>query len=261
MKRRRVRFRLATINALGHSHTRPGGNKAGHGWLQSTQRTILLVAVITKRRLGIVGLQEFQSTQQRVFRSRASLWRSHDYKDNAVVWLRARWKLVTAGHLYIPYFHGTEKPMPWVVLRRRSPLKRRRVLIAVLSTHNPANVRGPAERWRRGGWANEAGWARDMVIDGVVAAAFVVGDKNAPAAIYKPFVEKRGGIVAGIPASDLPNTPGKGIDWIVGWGDVRFSRYRSAKTRRIARMTDHPVEQVVAAIRPARRTADRKRHR
>lgn len=241
MARHEVRARLATINALGHSHTRPGGNKAGRGWLQATRRTMLLLAVITVRRFSIVGLQEFQVVQQRAFRGRTNLWGCHDYKDNAVIWLRARWRVIERGHLDIPYFHGHEKPMPWVILERRSPIKRRRKRIAFLSTHNPASVRGEALHWRKEGWDREAAWANAMLERGDIDAAIVVGDKNSPRKVYQPFIERRGGRIAGVPAI-------WGIDWIVGWGDVRFTKHRTSKTRRIARMTDHPVEQATAIL-------------
>jgi endonuclease/exonuclease/phosphatase family metal-dependent hydrolase len=240
--RRRAQVRLATINALGDSHTRPGGNKAGRGWLQSAKRTLLLTKVIRKRDFDLVGLQEFQGVQQKVWRGLNPGWRIHGKKDNAVVWLQSKFHPVDFGHLDVPYFGGKEKPMPWVVLRDRKTGQ----LLAFLSTHNPANVRGPAERHRVEGWQREADWAKDQLKRGV-AAAIVVGDKNAGPKVYKPFIEKRGGKVAGIPG-DLPNSPGRGIDWIAGWGDVEFTKHKTSKTRRIARMSDHPVVQAVAHI-------------
>jgi hypothetical protein len=187
-------------------------------------------------------LQEFQGVQQKVWRGLNPLWRIHGKKDNAVVWLRSKFHPVDFGHLNVPYFHGNEKPMPWVVLHDRKTGQ----LLAFLSTHNPANVRGPAERWRVEGWEREVEWAKDQLRRGV-DAAIVVGDKNAGPKVYKPFVEQRGGKVSGIPA-DFPNTPGNGIDWIAGWGDVDFTRHKTSKTPRIARMTDHPVVQAVAHI-------------
>lgn len=235
-----VRFRLATINALGHSHTRPGGNKKG--WLDSTLRTILLIAIITKRRFSVVGLQEFQSVQQRVFRSRVNgLWGCHDYKDNAVIWLRARWKVLDRGQLVIPYFHGHDKPMPWVILRRRAVRKRNRKVIAFLSTHNPASVHGDALVWRKQGWELEADWAQAALLDPRVVAALVVGDKNSPPKVYQPFIEKRGGQVSHVPQV-------WGIDWIVGWGDIEFRKGKTVETPRIDKTTDHPVSQAVGVI-------------
>ena len=232
-------FRTATINALGHSHTRPGGNKPG--WLPSRVRTGLLVRVLVRRRLSVVGLQEFQREQRAEFRSRAGrLYAVHAIRDNAVVWLRARWALEDYGTITVPYFHGKPKRMPWVVLRHRRSGKR----IAFASTHNPANVRGPAGQWRREGWRIEGEWARGMVESGHVVAALVVGDKNATADHYLPVVKREGGKAAGIPSS----TNRAGIDWIVGWGAVRFTRFRTARTRRIAAATDHPVVQAVAHI-------------
>jgi hypothetical protein len=237
-RRTLTRVRLATINALGDSHTRPGGNKDGRGWLQSARRTILLTRVILRRRFSLVGLQEFQAPQQRVFRGRLNpVWRMHALKDNAVVWRRVTWKLLDQGQLSIPYFHGHPKPMPWAILKHRRTGK----VIAFLSTHNPASVHGDALAWRREGWRREAAWARQMLDRPGVTAAIVVGDKNSPERIYRPFIEALGGKVAGVPEI-------WGIDWIVGWGDITFTDHRTSRTRRIEDMTDHPVEQANAVI-------------
>lgn len=233
------RFRTATINALGHSHTKPGGNKKG--WLSSRVRTRRLVRVLLRRRLSLVGLQEFQAPQRDEFKSRAGqLYAVHAIRDNGVVWLRARWVLEERGALDIPYFHGKPRSMPWVIVRHRRSGKR----VAFASTHNPANVRGSAGGWRREGWRIEGEWAREMVASGRVVAALVVGDKNAIADHYLPHVKESGGKVAGIPTA----TGLKGIDWIVGWGAVRFTRFQTVRNRRIAASTDHPVVQAVAHI-------------
>jgi hypothetical protein len=198
---------------------------------------VLLTRVLVARRLSLVGLQEFQAPQQRVFKSRMSPWGMHAKNDNAVVWLRARWEVVDSGYLSIPYFHGHPKPMPFVVLRRRGTGKR----VAFLSTHNPASVHGPALHWRKEGWQREAAWAQAMLERGDVTAAIVVGDKNSGPKIYRPFIERRGGSVSGVPSI-------WGIDWIVGWGGVTFTKHKTSKTRRIARMSDHPVTQAIGHI-------------
>jgi hypothetical protein len=240
-----MRVRVATINALGDSHTRPGGNKAGRGWLQSARRTVLLIAVITRRRYSVVGLQEFQGVQQRVFKSRTSVWGCHAIKDNAVIWLRPLWRKVDSGFVTVPYFNGHPKQMPWVELERRGRRGKRKT-IGFLSKHNPANVHGPAEKHRETGWEREAQWATRMVDSGRVTVAFVVGDANDPE--YGRFVVKHGGKV-----SHIPTVPGKdagleGIDWISAWGPVDFERGRTIETSRISKMTDHPVSQAVAII-------------
>lgn len=235
-KVKKSKFKVATINALGHSHTKPGGNKKG--WLSSRLRTIKLVYVITRRRFSLVGLQEFQAEQRRVFKKRLNkVFGMHALGDNACTWLRVRWAKVDEGSISIPYFNGHEKKMPWVVLRLRGTNKK----LAFMSTHNPANVRGEAGEWRKEGWRREADWAHNMLRTGDVVAVLVVGDKNAPPKIYRPFIEKLGGTPAGNPEI-------WGIDWIVGWGDVEFSHHKTTRNKVIASMTDHPVGQATCQI-------------
>ena len=62
----------------------------------------------------------------------------------------------------IPYFHGRAKPMPYVLLRHRAT--GRRVWFA--NFHNPADVRGPAARWRREAVARETGLVNRLAARG-----------------------------------------------------------------------------------------------
>jgi len=231
-------FRVATINTLGASHTdRPGGNAFGR-WLKSVLRIVLLCRVILFRRLDLVGLQEFQPVQQaRLRKILGRRFAVYAVRDNAIIYRKNRWTRVDSGHLDIPYFGGHEKPMPWLILRHRDTGKH----VAVLCTHNPASTRGDAAAWRREGWRREIAWAKNMLEQRRAVAALVVGDKNAGPAKYRPVVHKNNGIVAGTPTI-------RGIDWIVAWGGISFSRFKTARTKRISRATDHPVVQAVAHI-------------
>lgn len=227
-----TKFRAGTINALGHSHTEPGGNKPG--WLRSAARTALLVLVILKRRLGIVCLQEFQAPQQKVFREKlGKLYGIYASGDNAVVWLKQRWNLIDAGTISIPYFDGHMKAMPWVLLKHKKTGKQ----LYVLSKHNPANVNGPALKWRKQGWETEGDWAHRLV-ETKKAKVLIGGDANDRLDDYGPYVHKYGGKIAG-------NDRLWGIDFLIGFGGLKFTRFKSSRTARIKKMTDHPVVQAV----------------
>ena len=236
--KRRRRFRHGTLNCLGFSHTAPGGNKPG--WLGGVRRTFLMTKVLVARRLSNTCLQEFQSEQQKAFRVALPLWGMHAVGDNAVVWIRAKWKRLEKGTLAMPYFDGVMKAMPWVVLRTRW-WKRRKV--AILSFHNPANVKGEASQWRREGWRITAKWAKAMAarpdIDGVITS----GDTNAIEKYFKPAIEDLGGVVAGVPSI-------WGIDWIVTWPNedgegLKTIVFRTVDSKRLDQATDHPLSLAV----------------
>ena len=54
-------FTIASFNVLGHSHTKPGGNRKGYA--QSGVRMGWALSALTGNGADIVGLQEFQQTQ------------------------------------------------------------------------------------------------------------------------------------------------------------------------------------------------------
>lgn len=237
-KSKRHSFRLATINALGANHTdNKGGNKFGR-WLKSSARSVILFTIITANRLNVIGFQEFQKPQKRRFKlAFKKVYGLHAIKDNSVAWKKRKWTLVERGGLAIPYFHGKMKKMPYVILEHKKSKKR----IAVLSKHNPANVRGVAGEYRRKGWLIEGDWANEMLNTKIVSAVFVVGDSNAKAQYYLPVVKDHGGKEAGIDKA-------WGIDWIIGFGSFEFSKFRSFRTKRIKKAMDHPLVKTVVTF-------------
>lgn len=229
---------MGTINTLGHSHTKPGGNAKGD-WAQAPLRTIMLITVLLRWRLGIVGLQEFQGLQEKIFRrnSRASVYQYHGYADNAIIWLRLRFHVIDEGFILVPYFHGTPKKMPWVVLRKRAARKRNRKVFGFLCTHNPAGTRDPKEKaqeYRDAGWRAEVRLHRELVEKHGIAAMFSVGDKNDRE--YGKFVRRTGGEFSHVPSI-------RGIDWIAGWEaeDLEFVNTATYRDGLVERMTDHPL--------------------
>lgn len=233
---------VSTINCLGDSHTRPGGDKPH--WLNSRVRTNKLVKVIKARSLDIICLQEFQSVQKSHFLKKSYIKKHyglHNEADNAVAWDRRIWKKVDSGFYSIPYFGGQTKKMPWVVLQHLKT----GVRIVVSSAHSPANTRGDASEWRRQGWKNIGEWAQYAADLRHIDAVFVGLDANAYAKYFRPAISKVGGTISGIDEF-------WGIDYNVMWtgkveglddpsDEPEWHFHESYRTDRISKMTDHPV--------------------
>lgn len=235
-----TRVSLATINALGHSHTDsdPGGGRTYPSFASSDKRTRLLIKVMKANKYDIAGLNEFQVVQQRYFLRWTSRWGVHAIGANAVAWNKLRVRVLERGNVRVPYFGGKLEDEPWVIAKDRRSKKQ----FALISTHNPANVHGPAEKERRAGWAIEGEAALDILEKRPeVEVVFVVGDKNDRD--YGDWVRKNGGVVSGFP--DI-----RGIDWIAAWvrdgSDFKFVHHSTFETERIDNMTDHPVTEAVA---------------
>lgn len=224
--------RVATFNALGHSHTTSTGKAPWR--LDGVQRTRLAVKIFDYRKLDIIALQEFQRPQQREFRrvagDRYGLFCPGD-RDNCVAWRRAEWRLEVRDRFFIPYFHGNLRPMPHTVLVSKATGAQ----VSVTSVHNPCSCYGPARQWRVQGWEHEAElaerWAQSRRV-------LLMGDRNARADQYLPH----------IPGSFHPAGT-RGIDFIVGSRGARFSNYRLLRTERIRRATDHPLVYADVALR------------
>jgi hypothetical protein len=145
-----TRFTVSSLNVLGADHTAPGGNKKG--WASGEQRMTWLTQVIQKRSVDVIGLQEFQRSQYKVFVSElgsefgtfpGTQWGAKGMR-NSVAWRLDSWELVSSSWLKIPYFHGTLLRMPVVLLRNLQTGQQ----IYYSSFHNPADARGHAEKWR-----------------------------------------------------------------------------------------------------------------
>ncbi|MBA3283127.1 MAG: peptidoglycan DD-metalloendopeptidase family protein, partial [Acidimicrobiia bacterium] len=143
-------FVIATFNTLGHSHTKPGGNKKG--WADSATRTRWMAELMASQGPDVVGLQEFQDPQARVFHEvTGDTWGGFGNKDNVVIWRRGTFELASSDTVAIPYFGGHTRQMPLVRLRHLASGQ----VITVINVHNPADVHGPAAKWRAEAIARE----------------------------------------------------------------------------------------------------------
>lgn len=244
------RITIATFNLLGDSHTRRGGNKSGHGWAQSPVRTARAVHALEHHGVDVAGLQEFQAPQQRALRRAAGRTYAfssgpHD-TDNAVLWRRAQFRLVSTQMVSIPYFGGHEKAMPVVKLADRASGRK----FFVASFHNPADAHGPAGRWR----VIAAGRERALVsrLRATGLPVFVTGDMNERSPYFcaltsgtdmrSAFGGSHRGGACRPPAYD-------GIDWIFGNRFVSFSHPVRDRSKLVRSATDHPLVVAQARVR------------
>ncbi len=75
-----------------------------------------------------------------------------------MAWRIDRWALVRADRAEIPYFGGTLRRMPYVLLRNLATGQQ----VWVASFHNPADARDPAQKWRDEAERREADLAKRL---------------------------------------------------------------------------------------------------
>lgn len=243
-------FRVASFNALGASHTGPHSQRPQ--FATGATRMPWAVRLLDASGVTVAGLQEFQPPQIRVFNHVASGWRAWPGLGsragvNSLVWQRSAWRPVETHTLDIPYFGGRNVPMPYVLLRQVGT--GRQVWFA--NFHNPADARGPAQRWRNEAVGREVALVNRLHSDGTPVV--VTGDFNDRNAFFCPLASRAR--VASADGSHLTNTgctlaPHPGVDWIVGThDDVDFTDFHRLRGGLVSRTSDHPFVWTRAALR------------
>ncbi|QBX56353.1 hypothetical protein EXE58_13345 [Nocardioides seonyuensis] len=246
--------RVASFNVLGADHTAPGGNR--RGWDTGVVRIERVVNLLNEEDLDVVGFQEFQPPQAQRFQElTGTSWQTYPGlipevgapSVNSIAWRTDTWTLVQAQLLPVPYFDGVPSRMPYVLLQNVQTGRQ----VWFFNTHNPADTRGPAQRWRDEGFAMEAKLANDLraAYPGTPFISF--GDKNETSDYYcavAPAADMwsaSGGYVDGSTCS--PPTGGA-IDWIMGTKDVFFNAYTRRQDAYVKATTDHPLYMANAVI-------------
>lgn len=240
-------FRVASFNLLGAGHTAPGGNRPG--WESGWTRMGYAVRLIQEERLDVVGFQELQSPQYRRLREETGnsfgVWPGNQLSDssmhNSIAWRKREWSLVEKRTILIPYFDGHKLRMPYVLLKNVDTGRR----AWFFNTHNPANARGPAQRWRDQGFRMEADLVNRLRTQYPSVPVFSTGDKNDREEYFCPVVRTTelqaangGSSVAGEGCS--PPSPMR-VDWVMGTEDVTFTDYEALSEGLIEKTTDHAL--------------------
>jgi hypothetical protein len=249
-----TQFTISSLNALGADHTDAGGNK--RGWAPGAQRMTWLTKVIKRRGVDVVGLQEFQYPQYQAFLAEGGgefgtfpglLWGKKGMR-NSVAWRLDQWELVSASWEKIPYFHGTILRMPVVLLRNIATGQQ----AYFSSFHNPADARGPAERWRDQATDIEVAMVNRLRAESGLPV-YVTGDMNERDEYFcrmtaaTDMVSANGGTNS---AGRCSPTRPTYIDWIFGSPETTFSGFVANRSPMVRKSTDHPMLLAQAELPP-----------
>lgn len=244
-----VAFNVATFNVQGGSHT------AAHGRASGTSRMKGDVSYLRKHQVRLVGFQELEGSQATSFRKRMhGRWalvgapsrsgRSTDNR-NAVAYRKASFTLEKKTSVPMWYFHGNRVNVPLVQLRSRSTGK----VFWILNTHNPADVHGPAGKWRAKSLKRELKAIHRLRADG--ETVLFTGDMNDKQPFFCPAT--RSGMLhaasGGSHGKKCRYPSRNGIDWVLGTRDVRFSKWRADDSTRSRGLSDHPIVVARATLR------------
>lgn len=240
-------FRIASFNLLGAGHTAPGGSRPK--WPSGWTRMGGAVQLIEENRLDVLGFQELQKPQYSRFREEVGqafgVYPGNQLSDaamhNSIAWRKSVWKLVEARTIPIPYFDGHQIRMPYVLLRNIDTGRQ----AWFFNSHNPADARGPAQRWRDKGFQIEADLVNRLRKQYPYAPVFSTGDKNDREEYFCPVVRQTelqaaNGGEAEPGKKCLPPLPTR-VDWVMGTEDVAFADYQASFETVERKISDHPL--------------------
>lgn len=248
-------FTISSFNVLGAGHTSPNGNKKG--WALGTQRMKWAIRLLLSHDVDVAGLQEFEMPQYRVFKSElGSTWGAYPGSSlgkvavrNSIIWRKDTWALVEPGWMKIPYFHGNEIRVPVVLLRN----VHNGAQAWFLNTHNPANARGPAQKWRNIAASRQI--AKVNALRGSTGLpVFLTGDMNERETYFCKITANTDLHAANGGRNDTtgchPPRPTI-IDWVFGSENTWFTSYRTDRSKLVRKTTDHRMVVVQGILPPA----------
>jgi len=235
---------VSSFNLLGASHTPPGSSRAS-----GTTRTVYAKQLLDQHHVDVAGFQEMQAVQYTKFMSLVgSSWQVYPGltmlkrdSENSIGWRTDTFDLVWASTVKIPYFNGSLRSMPVVLLREKST----GMLAYFTNYHNPADT----ATYRNQAVYRAEATRMEIALHNMLAPTgiprFMTGDMNerasyycrvtaeAPLAAARPQSQWVGGLCqAGSP---------RAVDWIFSSKDVGWSNYVEDRSPLVAKTTDHPM--------------------
>jgi endonuclease/exonuclease/phosphatase family metal-dependent hydrolase len=236
-------FTVATFNVLGASHT----ENPDRGFATYPSRMRRTVRLIEARGFDIVGFQEYQWRQHELFvQLTAGRWKVYPGLSlgrrpvqNSIVWRADQWQPVERRTYRIPYFDGKLVVQPYVRLRQRSTGQE----VWVINTHNPADSRGPAQRWRDQAVAIQIDLANRLEQTGV--PVFLVGDFNDREEAFCPITAATN-LKAAAPGGGWSDGVCRAprytrVDWVFLSRPLDVLEYVLLDNAETDYITDHPV--------------------
>jgi len=237
-------FTVSSFNVLGASHTPPGSSRAS-----GTTRIVWAKQLLDQHHVQVAGFQEMQAVQYTKFAQIAgSSWALYPGltmlkrdSENSIGWRTDTFDLVWASTVKIPYFNGSLRSMPVVLLREKST----GMLAYFANVHNPADT---STYPNQGAYRAEA-TRMEIALQNLIAPTgiprFLTGDMNERAS-YFCRVTKEAPLKAARPNSIWVNgvcSAGRprAVDWILGSTEVPWSNYIEDRSALVAKTTDHPM--------------------
>ncbi|UAL30009.1 hypothetical protein K8W59_00115 [Nocardioides rotundus] len=237
-------FRIASLNVLGNSHTRPGGNMCCR-WAGARARMGGTVGAIRGVGVDVIGFQEFEAMQNGAFLGMTGGWETYpgmrfgrNPVRNSIGWNTTVFEMVRASTMQIPYFHGKPVRVPYVLLKHRETGR----LAWFINVHNPASTRCNAQRWRTIATRKEIALMNRLQRPSGGQAGiptFLMGDFNEKAEAFCSVTRGANAQAANGGTASPCRSPANRIDWIFGsTTGVSFSGYGEVGRGRIS---DHPL--------------------
>ncbi len=237
-------FTVSSFNVLGASHTPAGSSRAS-----GTTRIVWAKQLLDQHHVQVAGFQEMQAVQYTKFAQIAgSSWALYPGltmlkrdSENSIGWRTDTFDLVWASTVKIPYFNGSLRSMPVVLLREKST----GMLAYFVNVHNPADT---ATYHNQGVYRAEA-TRMEIALQNQLAPTgiprFLTGDMNERAS-YFCRVTAEAPLKAARPTSTWINgvcsagSP-RAVDWILSSTETPWSSYIEDRSALVAKTTDHPM--------------------
>jgi hypothetical protein len=249
-------FNLASFNVLGASHTLNGAR----GMASGAVRIVRANQLLERHHVDVAGFQEMQASQLTKFLSITNgewvVYPGLSIKkidsENSIGWRTDKFTLVQATTVKIPYFNGSPRRMPLVLLRDKAS----GMLAYFANYHNPADT---ARYHHQAKWRAEANRVQIALQNQIWTRGiprFVTGDMNERAP-YFCRVARSAPLKAARPNTYIKdrtcyaNRP-RAVDWILGARKVTFSNYDEDRSHLVDITTDHPVISSTVTVDPAR---------
>lgn len=244
-------FRVASLNVLGSSHTRPGGQRPSYA--AGPARMPGVVSLLADNGVSVAGLQELQADQAVALERLTPGWETYPGSlrlprsgPESLTWDRSVWTAVEKHLVDIPFMDGQERQMPYVLLKHRASGR----TLWFSTVHFAPGNRGTGSRWRSVATDRQVALVNRLLATG--HEHVVTGDMNEVERYYcrisgeTPLRSAEGGS-----HHDGRCRPPAGarIDWILGTPGLQMSGFERRRDARTRAVTDHPLLLTDVALR------------
>ncbi len=248
-------FTISSFNVLGASHTPPGGKRAS-----GAKRIVWANRLLERHHVDVAGFQEMQASQLSKFLDITNggwaVYPGFRFKkldtENSIGWRTDKFDLVWGTTVKIPYFNGSPRRMPLVLLRDKAT----GMMAYVANYHNPAETAKfrNQDKWRAEATRVQIALQNQIWRSGI--PRFITGDMNerasyfcrmakeAPLKAARPDTYRKDGVC-------YANKP-RAVDWILGSKKATFTDYDEDRSHLVDITTDHPVISTKVTVNPQR---------